>query len=271
MNPCERKKKVIVNIQGGTGNQLFQVARGLALAKRTGGRLFISNDYCRSLKVHTGISSILTSLPETSPVGRVVIQKGWSFDEHVDEVKEDTNENLIVKGYYQSSKFFKEAIPEVLSLIRPHLRNPDLRKTIPGCNENTAVIHIRRGDYLKYKNIHPQLTKHYYLKAIKALRESLTIQKIIVCSDDLTWCRERPWIQSLAKEVIFPPLNVIQTLSLMEAASSHIIANSTLSWWGAYLATQRNPLTKVVAPLTWFGPRAGHVTRDIYEESWIVI
>lgn len=268
-----QQKKVVVNLQGGTGNQLFQAAYGFALAKRIGGQVVRSNVECKSLRQHTGIAQVLGGLPKGKPLGIVVNQKGWAFHEHDDGwITPSWDTDLLVKGYYQSSKFFREGFPAFFDFIKPSLHIPVIRRKLKMPHPSTIVLHILRGDYLKHPGIHPSLKKGYYLQAISYLRDLMKGPiRIIVCSDDLNWCRNQTWLTSATKKVLFPTLNVRQTLALMSKASNLIIANSTLSWWGAFLACHRDSTAKVVAPSHWFGPKVNHDTRDMYEPSWYVI
>lgn len=268
-----QQKNVIVNLQGGTGNQLFQAAYAFSLAKRIGGEVVRSGVKSKSFRQHTRIAQVLEGIPKRRPLGTVVNQKGWAFHEHDDEwITPSWDTDLLVKGYYQSSKFFGDGFPAFFDFIKSNLHIPVIRRKLKMPCPSTIVLHISRAGYLKHPCIHPSLKKDYYLQAISYLRDLLEGSiRIIVCSDDLKWCQTRLWLTSAAKEVLFPKLNVRQTLALMSKASNLIIANSTLSWWGAFLACHRDPSTRVVAPSRWFGPKVNHDTRDMYEPSWHVI
>jgi len=266
--------KIVVELAGGTGNQLFQLAYGLARAKALGldpvHCVFLSTNLAKTA-VQGGISPLMKDLlPSCSPRGCVVVrQRGWAVKDHqmVQEAKEkeatDAGRNLLLTGYYQSSKFFKDASSILMTLLAPRLTT-DHR--IP---PTTLSIHVRRGDYLKLPNHHPFLDKPYYLKALECL-SPLSPRKVMVFSDDLEWCRAQDWLKDLG-DVAFVDEPVDKCLAAMQQCDAHIIANSTMSWWGAYLASLRNPDVQVIAPKTWFGRAIRHPTSDMYEAHWICV
>ena len=111
-------------------------------------------------------------------------------------------------------------------------------------------------------NHHPACNLGYYKEAIKLM----DVNKFIVFSDDMSWCKEN----FVGDEFIFMENNSDYIdLWLMSLCDNNIIANSSFSWWGAWL--NQNPNKKVIAPKKWFGPAINHNTKDLIPESWIII
>jgi len=138
---------------------------------------------------------------------------------------------------------------------------------------NRTAIHVRHGDYVRFPNHHPIVPLDYYEQAIDMVGPS----GLLVCSDDLEWCKQ----QSLFRDAMFgrgTPAGVELTnpiafanreaaidLHMMARCKNHIIANSTLGWWSAYIADGE----KVIYPSQWFGPAYAHVdTSVMFPKDW---
>jgi hypothetical protein len=129
-------------------------------------------------------------------------------------------------------------------------------------SENLTSVHVRRTDYLRYPRHHPVLPLEYYREAVNVMGDTI----FLVFSDDLEWCRNHmTWREFLFVENPDPVAN----LHLMSLCNNAIIANSSLSWWGAY---QRQREGKVVAPERWFGDALHQVdTSHLKLPEWIQI
>ena len=127
--------------------------------------------------------------------------------------------------------------------------------------EHFICIHVRRGDYLNNPSIHPTCTKEYYQKAL----ESFSFMKYtpIFVSDDIKWCKEN------FKGEFSPFKDELEDLTLLSMCNDNIIANSTFSWWGAYL--NQSKIKVVVSPKQWFGENGPQDTQDIIPNNWIKI
>jgi len=269
---------IILEFKGGIGNQLFQFAHGLQVAHRLGMDVCAIVRFDRIRQGTRPFSSFfrplrsIVSLP--FPVHHMS-QKGWTAAANRGEdtalaklamAKGGKEIHIFLDGYYQSSKFFANVIPQLVAHLRPHftcLLDACPIKIPPA----SLSIHIRRGDYLRYPRHHPFAGIDYYRKALNALDG---FDRVFVFSDDLKWCRGQTWLKNLP-DTTFVDASGETCLALMSCCDFHVIANSTFSWWGAFLAQQRNPNTRVVAPKQWFGPAIGHNTCDMYEPSWILI
>lgn len=128
-------------------------------------------------------------------------------------------------------------------------------------------MHIRRGDYVLYPDHHPTCNIDYYKNAIKIINDSSeTRKKILIFSDDKEWCRNN----FIGDEYIISENdNPYIDLYLMTLCDHHIIANSSFSWWGAWLNYNANKI--VVAPSQWFGSAIVKNTSDVYCKNWKII
>ena len=172
-----------------------------------------------------------------------------------------------MKGYFQSSKYFskyRDKILELFQLSSQEQKYVDdyfskVKSEFKECKQ-VVSLHVRRGDYLKLPDFHTNLTMEYYTKAIENFPSAL----FMVFSDDIEWCKENIKIPN----VHYVSERDVIDLSLMSKCDSHILANSSFGWWGAYLNTK--PDKKVVAPSRWF-VKDDLDTRDLYEAGWIKI
>ena len=148
-------------------------------------------------------------------------------------------DNISLSGHMQSEKYFKKQTEERV---------------------NTVAVHFRGGDY--GGDYHPTCTREYYEQARSYFDNGF---KFLLFTDDPERARD---VVQFPFELVDEP-DPIKTLELMTRCDAHIIANSTFSWWGAWLADSR----RVIAPKTWFGTHrhAPKDTSDIYPEDWIVI
>ena len=137
-------------------------------------------------------------------------------------------------------------------------------KEMIGAVEEPIGLHIRRGDFLTNNANHNNLTLEYYAEALDKFKSD---RNVIIFSDDTEWCKQQE-LFSGDKFLVSESGNPYVDLCLMSMCSDFIIANSTFSWWGAWLANRGT----VIAPKKWFGPNNAHLdTSDLYPESWTVI
>jgi hypothetical protein len=174
------------------------------------------------------------------------------YDMYYTEIPESKG-NLRLDGYFQNEKYFKGAEEELRKIF----------STDSGVFfGNVCSIHVRRGDYLKYPLIHTNIGMDYYKKAIEIMR-SRGYEKFMVFSDDIDWCKQN----FIGDEYSFSEGHRnYQDLNMMSSCKSHIIANSSFSWWGAWLGG--NPQKTIIAPEQWFGPE-GPSNYEIVPENWI--
>jgi hypothetical protein len=143
-----------------------------------------------------------------------------------------------------------------LEACEPH------RPLVQGC----IALHIRRGDFLINSLNHHNLSLKYYENALKEFPDD---QNVVIFSDDPKWCKEQP-LFSGDRFLVSESDNSYVDLCLMSMCSHFIIANSTFSWWGAWLSRVKDKV--VVYPSKWFGPNnADKLTKDLFPEEWRMI
>jgi hypothetical protein len=190
-----------------------------------------------------------------------VKESSFAFDE---ELFSNCPKWVNLEGYFQSEKYFKnieEEIREDFTFKDQYLRPS---KQMMSNVDNPLSLHIRRTDYLTLSHHHNNLGLDYYEEALSNFDNDRTV---IVFSDDPKWCKEQDLFSDDRFLVSEDNLNYVD-LCLMSLCKEHIIANSSFSWWGAWLAKSQ----KVIAPKKWFGPDNQHLdTKDLYCSDWIVI
>ena len=174
-------------------------------------------------------------------------------------------------GYWQSERYFAD----IADLVRQELtyaRAPDAANAAWLARiraANAVCVHVRRGDYLLPAHFrhHGLCSPDYYRRAVELMRERLERPQFFVFSDDWAWCRE----QLAGGDVVVVDVNKPEAgqdeLRLMAACRHHVIANSSLSWWGAWLAASAGQI--VVAPTPWFSHRAE--TPDLFPANWVTL
>lgn len=179
-----------------------------------------------------------------------------------------SRDDIIYRGYMQSERYFAHNRQLILDLFSPtdQIKKyiEDKYSKILSCN--ALSIHIRRGDYVNLPDHHPIASSEYYTRAIKYLISNTQIDSYVIFSDDIHYCKgvfgESEDITYIEREEDYIDLY------LMSYCNHNIIANSTFSWWGAWL--NQNPNKIVVAPKEWFGPaRIDLDTRDLIPKTWI--
>jgi len=244
---------------GWLGNQMFQFAATKALALHRGTEASFPQNRPNLHQVFR-----LDALPKLKYQAAPARYTEPHF--HYDPVFWDQPDNTELQGYFQSARYFSRwstQIREAFALVEP----ADGRWVPDGgwegnewVSHERVSIHVRRGDYLNLKDHHPPLGMDYY----RAAMDLFPGERFVVFSDDTGWCREN----FDARLCEFAEGTAVEDLERMTHCSNHIIANSSFSWWGAWLG--KNPDKKVVAPKRWFGPaKAGWDTKDLLPEEWI--
>lgn len=281
---------ITINFMGGLGNQLFQLCCVLALGIQTNTPVVILSRYLANFNgredrptywntLFAGVTRCLEVLPE----GRdLVILKEPEFHYHSIPISPImVGRNVMLVGYYQSEKYFRNQFDRIYDLFGfDGLRNEVLEKCglAPSDMENTISLHFRLGDYKQLAHIHPILSQDYYRNALAYLASSTggsppQVVYYFCENEDLPTVLQRVTdLEQVFGSHAFvfrranPDLADWEQLLLMSACRHHVIANSSFSWWGAYL--NRNPNKVVCCPSVWFGPLAGHNTKDLLPPAW---
>jgi hypothetical protein len=235
---------ISANVRGGLGNQLFIVCTALALAARTGQQAVFADaaSYGDRPAYWSSVFSGLTRgpLPTLTPLR----ESGFRYAPL-------NGTNVMLDGYFQSYLYFID-FDVSRWLVLPEFPSRD-----------ATSVHFRRGDYKKWPDLHPLLTVDYYFKALQYVQPT----SVLVFCEEQDWEDVEPMVAELQAEfpVPFeradPALSCVEHLALMRSCKSHVIANSTFSWWGAFLAGR----DVVVYPARWLG---GVDTRDLFPSHW---
>lgn len=247
---------ISTHLMGGLGNMLFQIAAGYSHSLRMQSDFALS-DSNASLINHTPIEDYKDNIFRNLKFKKcheLIMYRETSFE----YTKVSKANDLFLFGYYQSEKYFSNHSTEIRELFSP--RKSDIRylhDKYGDVSEYTS-IHVRRGDYLNLQNHHPPCTLEYYNEAISRFDG-----KFLVFSDDIEWCKNT----FTDSNFIFVEDNLdYQDLYLMSMCKNSIIANSSFSWWGAWLNENINK--QVVYPKQWFGMFAKHNTKDLIPKEW---
>ena len=288
---------IIVYLKGGLGNQMFQyaVGRHLAHINNTELKMDISAyNYDGPLEYALGPFNVNTSFAGDEEIAKLKEITAGGFEKFVYGLfhkskmqsksfvrynKPDFNpsilrhpDNVYIEGYYNSEKYFiqiEQIIRDEFSFKEaPSGKNKEVADMI--AQSNAVSLHIRRGDYVADPTKH---TSHgfcgleYYQRSIEKILGKVDDPTFFVFSDSADWCREN---LKIGHNVVYVDHNNMDTchedMRLMSLCRHNIIANSTFSWWGAWL--NGNPDKMVFAPKQWFA-RSDKNPKDIIPESWI--
>lgn len=289
---------VIVKLLGGLGNQMFQYATGRMVAHRLGVSLLLDTsdfahyDLRRYELGEWSIEGRVATPDELDHIGVSVRSPSWlirleralglasplnkfseasfSYDPGILKVKAP----VYLSGYWQSDRYFFD----VAELLRREFRlkqpvdeaNREMAKRIREAGVKAISLHIRRGDYVtnsQTAHYHGVCSLDYYRAAANYLALHVTEPHFFVFSDDLVWVSEN---LKLGHAMTLVDVNGadrgVWDMALMMACRHHVIANSSFSWWGAWLNPHADKI--VVAPKRWFSG-ASLDTRDLIPASWI--
>lgn len=262
------KNLVSVNLKGGLGNYLFQIACAFDYSLKHNKHLILDEKLAHTghNKISTYKDNIFAKLRfedfEIHNYKYLYCEKDFSYSE-IPQIEE----NLVLDGYFQSEKYFEYSKSQIKNLFEcnKNLEDQLINKFPFISEEKTCSIHVRRGDYLNLPNYHPTQSVDYYKKAIEYFNPETLF---LIFSDDIEWCKNE--FSQINRKMYFIERNFdYEDLYLMSFCKNNIICNSTFSWWGAWLNNNENK--KVIAPKKWFGPDLPCNTNDLYCKSWIVI
>ncbi len=291
---------VIAQIIGGLGNQMFQYAAGRALSIRGGSPLALDISGFDGYGLHQGFElkrvfghTFAIASPDemaevlswqASPIiRRIVARKPFSFfcgqrcvvEPHFNYWAgiETLTGDCYLSGYWQSEKYFDAVAEQIRDDFVFRLpasgENAELAKNIQGTM--AISLHVRRGDYAnnpKTTATHGLCSLDYYQAAIQRVTQEMSDPYFYIFSDDINWARAH-------LKIDFPHRYVdhnqgaesYNDMRLMSLCRHHIIANSSFSWWGAWLNPREDKM--VLAPKKWFANGAD--VRDLFPQEWIAL
>ncbi len=271
----------IVRFKGGLGNQMFQYAFYLSLKKRHPFTWF-SLDLEESLYCHSGFQldtithahtlkkyKLYCFIKKTFP--KLIKHSYKIIQEYSLEYRKEylTQKHILslYDGYWQSEKYFTNISSKVRKsfCFRKEFLNEQSKRLLATLHKNTTVsVHIRRGDYLNLTNRLGICNLEYYDNAIKYIKERINHPQFIIFSDDMPWVKEHLHEPDATYVDWNQGKDSWQDMYLMSQCSHNIVANSSFSWWGAWL--NDNPDKIVIAPKKWFCYSPNY---DILPPNWI--
>lgn len=294
--PTTRQPPTVrVRVVGGLGNQMFCAAAGMALAQRLGADLEFGIDKILRMKQRK------FELAAFNLKARLIEGDGWQFSRraaplhylrgliagdsahpttiwrqrghHFDPEFLALTGNVFLRGFFQSPRYFDNVVPEVRAAfdLKPLISDAGRDVAAQAAGDDSIALHIRRGDYVSVAanaDIFTTLGADYYLNALGLLRRIAPKPRIFVVTDDQPAARE---LLTDVPGLIFPEgTTAFDDMHLISSCRHHIVANSSFSWWGAYLDARPDGLT--IAPRHWFKRPAAlrMYTDDTYPDGWLI-
>ncbi len=283
--------RIVVSLEGGLGNQMFQYAAGRAASLRSpcglaldlrpltagGDRAYGLGDF----RLRPDIELISEGPPprrdgtlrrflrRLAGGSRCFREAGFPFDAGCLRLRPGAR----MEGYFQSERYFADVATIIRTDFTPRegvLAEIDslAARLLPA---GTCVsLHVRRGDYTHPATmaVHGLLGADYYERALRLMAERTgTAMTVCVFTDDPAWVRAHLALPEGTRFISEQTRTALQDLILMSRCSHHVTANSSFSWWGAWL--NPNPDKVVVTPREWFRPESGLDTRDLRPTGWL--
>lgn len=262
-------------LQGGLGNQMFQISATIGASYQNNMKyLFSSSNHYLPLQGRSVIN-YKDNIYSKINISDSYIENLNNFKEYrepsfsYNKIILNSDENYILNGYFQSEKYFQHIQKEIKDLFAPshEIEKYLIEKYSLNKTTNYVSLHIRRGDYLKFPDVHPTCTQQYYRDAILKINDYQKIDKIFVFSDDLEWCKN---VMNFSKKIVFVEEKYdYLEFYLMSLCNHNILANSSFSWWAAWL--NKNPNKIIISPKIWFGKNGPQNIEDLIPEQWIKI
>lgn len=271
---------ITVNLKGGLGNQMFQYACARALALRNEDNLQLVRDRHKD-DIERPFSLINFQITGTMVSANKVAAwpkcKTWftqkilrQFYVRFEPAILSRRGDVYLDGYFQSQMYFAD----YTDVIRDDFRLKDALEGMVATmaeqikNDSKAVVlHIRRGDYVTHPEFGGVVDQAYYQRAMAEVKKRIPKARFYVFSDDIAWCKANLLLPEDSIFVSQAEMCDYEELTLMSLAKHQIIANSSFSWWGAWLNS--NPNKVVITPARWANGKKEKDFRDIIPKTWI--
>lgn len=268
---------IITRISGGLGNQMFQYAIAKAIAKKNldtfkldisfypkqSLRKYELNQFTieeniatdKECKKYRGKEDFIfkvkrkLGIKNKRPLEYYHEKEITIFDKHLWDKKGD----IYLDGFWQTEKYFKDIRDEILKdfTLKKDISDEAKKYLDDIKNSQSISLHVRRGDYVQNAHthsVHGTCDLEYYQKAIKHIEQNIENPNFYIFSDDIAWCKEN--FEFLENKVFIDDTkSAFDDLELMKNCKHNIIANSSFSWWGAWL--NENEKKIVISPLKW--------------------
>lgn len=256
------------------GNQLFLAASAYSLAKRTGRRLSVHKDTGNETRgKYRYWDSLLSWVPgyEVRPeksgfIDYVTVTPSTFFNE-----EGYAGQHVCLQGLFDHPKFFHDYAEDLVRLFQPP--NPGTILFDRAGDHRTYVsVHVRRGDFVSLSGCFELLPLSYYVRAMNFMCDYVSGPvSFMVCSDDVEWCRNH--LDGERFDLVWSS-QAVPALDLwaMSQCDHHIIANSSFSWWSAYLGSPSPSSSKhkVIAPKHWYHVHKYSRAQEPYPKHWWV-
>lgn len=249
---------------GWLGNQMFQMASTIGIALDKGCRYdFLQGVQNKEIAKVFDLRATLS--PQDLDQAATVSERSLNFQRF-----EFPPEARVVSmdGYLQSPLYFAHHRDKILDAFRfkTGLLESALSQFPEITSADTVCLHVRRGDYTQLGHIYTQLDRSYYERALESFKDARTV---LVFSNDAQWCREE--FGDLPYEFRYSSLPYELDFAALSQCRKMIVANSSFSWWAAFMSRQR---PDVVAPSPWYvpsGPLGYANTADMYLRDWKIV
>ncbi len=260
---------------GFLGNVLFQTAATIGIA--------IKNNMEYKFPFKEYFSAFDGKIPIDNNCKNFITQDYTEKNYHYDDVVLDPTQNYSLNGYFQTKRYWEHCEPlirEMFTFKGSYTRNITpkvefINRTVPRI---LVSLHVRRGDYLAAPECHPTLTVEYYNEAAKKITEDLAKYnrpiRFIVFSNDFKWCHENFYKNPIFEnKMMFMNGNTPEMdLYYMSLCDHHIIANSSMSWWGSYLCKNDDIIIYAPSKDKWYGEKYKDWNlNDMYRDEWKLI
>lgn len=294
---------VIVKLMGGLGNQLFQYAAAKKIAINNKTELvidsntgFVNDPFKREYSLNKFnidsktlnynliylkliefpfINYVLNILIKVFSINRLHLRESqdYCFDEKI--IKFKSKKNIYLEGYFQSEKYFKDIEKEILTLFEFKIKfSAKVLNLLDKINNSESVsIHLREYDEMfknKTENIYDFNRKQYYEKAILKIKKKINNPVFFIFSDNIKWAKNLINLQGFEVSYVSDRKSLTQfdDLFLIKSCKHNIIANSSFSWWGAWL--NLNPNKIIISPKVWFQSNR-YSYRDVVPVNWLKV
>lgn len=283
---------IAVKLMGGLGNQMFQYAAGRALALRLHAALKLDHSFleadsqatytrrhyelgafnCKAEKAGADDLEKVRKATRPGPFARlfarptitVLKENGFQYNRQIERIDGD----VFLDGFWQSEKYFSGIRPALLTDFSLGKKLSDKAAALKSrvlADTHSVFVHFRRGDYVTLPSaasVHGAAALDYYQSAVELLRSKVANPSFYVFSDDMDWVKQHFKAEGA---VYVEGLEACEDLELMKSCRHGIIANSSFSWWAAWL--NENGEKVVVAPKQWFKDPSIN-TVDLIPAAW---
>lgn len=271
------------DLRGGLGNQLFMIACGYALSKKFGIPFVLKKQQfggcgqgSHPSKYYSNLFHRLTFVDSlhVDAIYNERVKDYYDIEHDIRQIAmKNPNVTLMIQGYFQSERFFKEYADEIQMLFTPTIgvipyiqmfttlfqKYPELESMNP---ENFVLIGVRRGDYLNHPSYHNPCGMTFYKEAISKFGGASGGKKYYISSDDNEWCKQN---FKDGDFTLFELQDDVEQFNAMMLFKNYILSNSSYYWWGSYLSVHKEKT--IIVPDKW----CAEGLRDIYRSDMTVL